>query len=120
MIMLGEPAFRRDGLLSLSVPALAIMAAWAFVSCAPAPDPIEPAQLPTWVSAYDTSAASTDETEEEHGPSGAMKALDFWGAQRAYPDKTIPDALYGFALDQARALKSLRTRAVDDLTVAGT
>ena len=112
--MPGKPAFRGGRSLPLLIASWAIVVAWALVSCAPAPDPIEPAQIPTWVSVHDASSVSSEGNEEEHGPSGAMKALDFWGAQRAYPDKTIPDDRYGFALQQARTLETLQTQAVED------
>jgi hypothetical protein len=43
-----------------------------------------------------------------------MKALDYWGAQRAYPDKTIPDSRYGIALQQARTILTQRAGAGED------
>ncbi|MFQ5824587.1 MAG: T9SS type A sorting domain-containing protein [bacterium] len=43
-----------------------------------------------------------------HRTSGAMEALDFWYAQRAYPDKTIPDVGHYAAYEYSR--RNLRSR----------
>lgn len=46
--------------------------------------------------------------------SGAKAALDWWGAQRAYPDPTMPDAAYGVAVEQARSFRARFGGAVED------
>ena len=43
-----------------------------------------------------------------------MAALDWWGAQRAYPKRTIPDAAYGIAMEQARSFRTRLGGAVED------
>jgi hypothetical protein len=97
-----------------SITCVAIVTAWALVACAPTNDPLEPNDLPSWVSMRSDASEPVEDAEEGKGPSGAMKALDYWGAQRAYPDKTIPDARYGFALQQARTLLARRAAAAED------
>ncbi len=57
---------------------------------------------------------SRSEAEEEGGngrPSGAMAALDFWAAQRAYPKRVIPDVGQAAAFEYSRA--ALRGAADD-------
>jgi len=53
--------------------------------------------------------------EEEGGPSGAMQALDYWAAQRAYPNAVIPDVGFAAAWEQAQLVE--RTdNGIDDAT----
>ncbi|MCP3981319.1 MAG: hypothetical protein GY716_18615 [bacterium] len=71
------------------------------LSCAPRQKPVEAHGLPTWVARHGGDDDSSEESaDEKRGPSGAMKALDFWSAQRAYPQATISETGYGTALQQ--------------------
>ncbi len=45
------------------------------------------------------------EEEHEKGVSGAMQALDFWAAQRAYPFNAVPDRGFGEAVEQVGKMK---------------
>jgi len=51
---------------------------------------------------------------EAGGPSGALQALQFWGAERAYPNRTIPGASYGAALEGQRRQRALAVAGPDD------
>jgi hypothetical protein len=78
---------------------------WSLLaSCNPEP-------LPTWVATADRTGQRADDAEEARGPSGAMQALDYWGVQRAYPDKTMPDDRFGIALQQTLALQAWEGQA---------
>jgi hypothetical protein len=85
----------------LALPALA--AVWLAASRAPGPVP-------------GSAAALATVEADERGPSGALEALRFWGAQRAYPDRTVPAAAYGAALERVRTMRALETVGPDDRT----
>ena len=72
---------------------------WLAPSCSPPPE-----TSPSWVAA-----------EGQKGPSGAVKALQYWGAQRAYPNRSIPDAAYGLALEQLREARNRESGSAEDL-----
>ena len=57
-------------------------------------------ELPVWAMRGDQAPP-----EGERRPSGAMKALRYWSAQRAHPAKTIPDRGFGRALEISRSMR---------------
>jgi len=101
----------------------------------PTSDPatIEPAtttvrrmDLPSWtypatkVSDPDPTARTAElvgppEKTIKMGPSGAMKALQYWSAQRAYPGEVLPAAKFGAALDEVRGLAARDASGRDSL-----
>jgi len=57
--------------------------------------------------------AGEDPEPKKQKVSGAMRALDFWAAQRAYPNKVVPDVGFAAAWEQARSMDR-GDNAIDD------
>jgi photosystem II stability/assembly factor-like uncharacterized protein len=74
----------------------------------PAASAPAPARRPSHPPAGDADAAGG------HGPSGALEALQLWGAARAYPNRTLPAAPYGAALARVRQMRALEVVGPDD------
>ena len=111
---------------------LAVVAAFGFLARTSAPEAasdrvadLSDRPVPPWVRVYEDPAAAPDpdaapedqrgETAERKEPSGAVKALDYWDASRAYPNDSIPADGFGRAIDQAKALQSFSRGGPDDV-----
>lgn len=99
----------------LSITALTVVSVCLALLSTIAPDPSGIADLPSWVNVAGWDSQSSEAEDKRKGPSGALKALEYWSAQRAYPKQTIPDAEYGHALQQARALRGRTTAVVNSV-----
>ena len=102
--------------------ALALVGAAAFHLRSSAPDhgetlsgepPSRP--VPPWVRTCEEPAAPGEAAQERLEPSGSVKALDFWGASRAYPNLHLPDEAFGLAVDEAMGLDSMYRGGLDEL-----
>jgi len=106
--------------LLVAVPVLALL--WRSL----APDRIDlgsdrdSSEVPIWVAVGAESSEGPAEGEEKKGPSGAMQALQYWGAQRAYPNRTIPDAEYGLAIEDVRAMRAQESSGLEENTIPWT
>ena len=64
------------------------------------------------IALHEVILGSREATELTRRPSGAMEALDFWAAARAYPGRTIPDVGHAAAFLAAQR-QPLRGTGVD-------
>ena len=64
---------------------------------------------------FSTSGGSGDDSNPvgEEKVSGARRALNFWAAQRAYPNRVIPDESFAAAFEELKKMKT-RAPALDD------
>jgi len=92
----------------------AVLAAGSLISCAPAHRETPATELPVWVSVADEEPPGAKDGAEKGPPSGAMKALEFWGDQRAYPKRQIPEADYGIAIQASRSMRAQSGAALED------
>lgn len=111
----GTSTGRTGARLFRSIALGAVVSAPALLSCAPTAGPGAPADLPSWVSVQVDDSRPDQDPIDKKGPSGAMKALEYWGAQRAYPGKTIPDTSYGLALQQTRSMWTKRSSTLENV-----
>jgi photosystem II stability/assembly factor-like uncharacterized protein len=79
---------------------------------APVGDPVT-AKPPKRPDTARTAEKQEPSNETRKEPTGAMKALAYWGDQRAYPNETIPDVGFGLAMEHAQEMRASFATGID-------